>query len=100
MNPLGPPKGIRHVFRVGTPMSDRITTNMATTMNATDPSTVATPIRTRRFSITQMPIGTSTNDTSSFTLSAATTATAYQPHRRSNAAHNANGMNNPRYESG
>ena len=67
--PTGPPNGMRHAFRVDTPMRLRITTSMAIAMKPTLPTIVSRPIRRSRRIATQMPSGTMTSDTSSFTIS-------------------------------
>ena len=59
---------------------------MATAMKARLPNTVSSPIRRSRRNATQMPSGTITNDTSSFTSNESTTNTAYRRHLRSSAA--------------
>ncbi len=58
ITPRGPPNGIRHPLRVGTPIRLRITTYIATSMNATLPTIVRIPIRRSRLIATQIPSGT------------------------------------------
>ena len=76
IRPDGPPNGMRHPLRVGTPIRLRMITSIATAMNARLPATVSNPMRRSRRSATQIPSGTTTSDTSSLTSNESTTKTA------------------------
>lgn len=76
---------MRQPLRVGTPISDRITANMPSSVAPTAAIAVATPYRTSRRIATHTPSGTRTSETSSFTRIVRMTNTQYSRHLRSNA---------------